>query len=198
VRTQLHALGVFVFALALQSDARAQDPAPAAAPKPVVEKPAAAPAKGVIIPVKLQFVISKYQGEKKISSVPYVLSVNIGGPRAGLRMGAQVPYATTQVSDGVKTPSYSYRDVGVGIDVSNQMLLDSGLYKIDVVIEDTSISSSNQVQGAPSISAVPVFRTFRANNSVMLREGQVTQLTTAADPISGDVMRVDVTLTVVK
>ena len=99
--------------------------------------------------MKLQFVISKYQGEKKISSVPYVLSVNIGGPRAGLRMGAQVPYATTQVSDGVKTPSYSYRDVGVGIDVTNQMLLESGLYKIDVVVEDTSISSSNQVQGAP-------------------------------------------------
>jgi hypothetical protein len=197
VRTQIHALGVFVLALALQPVTHAQDPAPAAAPKPVVEKPAAAPAKG-IIPLKLQFVISKYQGDKKISSVPYLLSVNIGGPRAGLRMGAQVPYATTQVSDGVKTPSYSYRDVGVGIDVSNQMLLESGLYKLDVVIEDTSISSSNQVQGAPSISAVPVFRTFRANNSVTLREGQPTQLTTAADPISGDVMRVDVTLTVVK
>jgi len=194
VRTQRHVFSVFVLALALQSVMRAQEAAPAATPK-VVEKPA--PAKG-LIPVKLQFVISKYQGEKKISSVPYLLSVNIGGPRAGLRMGAQVPYATTQVSDGVKTPSYSYRDVGVGIDVSNQMLLDSGLYKMDVVIEDTSISSSNQVQGAPSISAVPVFRTFRANNSVMLREGQQMQLTTAADPISGDVMRVDVTLTVVK
>ncbi len=32
----------------------------------------------------------------------------------------------------------------------------------------------------------------------MLREGQTTQLTTAADPITGEIMRVDVTLTVVK
>jgi hypothetical protein len=33
---------------------------------------------------------------------------------------------------------------------------------------------------------------------MVLKDGQTTQLTTAADPISGDVMRVDVTLTVVK
>ncbi len=32
----------------------------------------------------------------------------------------------------------------------------------------------------------------------MLRDGQTTQLTTAADPITGEIMRVDVTLTVIK
>jgi hypothetical protein len=186
-------------ALAVQLVPRAQEPAPVT--KPVAEKAVGAAVKSgstSIIPLKVQFVISRYQGDKKISSVPYSLSVNIGGPRAGLRMGAQVPYATTQVTDGVKIPAYSYRDVGVGIDVTNQTSIEPGLYKLDVIVEDTSISSSSQVQGAPAISAVPVFRTFRVNNSIVLKEGQTTQLTTAADPISGDVMRVDVTLTVVK
>jgi hypothetical protein len=199
VRNQLRTLCVAAIAVAMQLVPCAQEPA--AVTKPPTEKPVGAPVKNggtSIVPLKLQFVISRYQGDKKISSVPYALSLNIGGPRAGLRMGAQVPYATTQLTDGVKIPAYNYRDVGVGIDVMNQMPIEPGLYKLDVVVEDTSISSSNQVQGAPAISTVPVFRTFRTTNSIVLKDGQTTQLTTAADPITGDVMRVDVTLTVVK
>ena len=192
----LQTLGVAVISLILLSPAGAQEPA--SPPKPAAEKPASGTAKSGITPTRLQFVIARYQGEKKLSSVPYSLSVNIGGPRAGLRLGAQVPYATTQTTDGVKTPSYSYRDVGIGIDVSNQTYIEPGLYKFDVVVEDTSISSNSQVQGAPAISAVPVFRTFRTNSSILLKDGQTSQLTTAADPISGEVMRVDVTLTVLK
>jgi hypothetical protein len=196
VNTHLQTLGITVISLMLLGRAGAQEPA--SPPKPAAEKPASGTAKSGITPTRLQFVIARYQGEKKLSSVPYSLLVNIGGPRAGLRLGAQVPYATTQTTDGVKTPSYNYRDVGIGIDVSNQTYIEPGLYKFDVVIEDTSISSNSQVQGAPAISAVPVFRTFRTNSSILLKDGQTGQLTTAADPIGGEVMRVDVTLTVLK
>lgn len=192
----LQTLSVALIALTLPLTIRAQEPSPT--PKPVVEKPAGAAVKSGITPTRLQFVISRYQGEKKISSVPYSLSVNIGGPRAGLRMGAQVPYATTQATDGGKIPSYSYKDVGIGIDVTNQTYIEPGLYRFDIIVEDTSISSNNQVQGAPAISAVPVFRTFRTNTSILVKDGQTTQLTTAADPISGEVMRVDVTFSLVK
>jgi len=197
VRTQLHALGLVVIALALQPLTRAQEPAPAT--KSVAEKPAApAVAKGdFLLPVRLQFVIAKYQGEKKTSSLPYSLALNTNGARASLRMGATVPVATTQVTDGKSTPSFNYRDIGVSIDGS-ATLVEAGLYRVEVVVDDSSIYSSNQVQGAPAISGVPVFRHFRTNNSVLLRDGQNTQLTTAADPISGEVMRVDVTLTVLK
>jgi hypothetical protein len=40
----------------------------------------------------VQIVISRFQGERKISSLPYTLSVNAnaGTNRASLRMGAQV------------------------------------------------------------------------------------------------------------
>ena len=148
--------------------------------------------------MRLQVTISRYQGEKKVSSLPYSLSIGIGGPRVQFRVGAQVPYATTAVNDGVKTPSYSYRDVGVGIDVSGQALIESGLYKMDINVSDTSVSSSSQIQGAPTITGVPIFRNFSTGGTVMLRDGQTTQLTTAGDPITGEIMRVDVTLTVIK
>jgi len=94
--------GVVVFALALGAPAwvRAQD-------KPAGTLTAKPPAAQV--PLKIQVVISRYQGEKKISSLPYSLSITGGGGsvaeniaagpsfigRANLRMGAKVPVATT-------------------------------------------------------------------------------------------------------
>jgi len=175
----------------------AQEPAPAAA-KPEAAKPAPAAAKTSYTPLRLQVTISRYQGDKKVSSLPYSLSIGMNGPRVQFRVGAQVPYATTSVNDGVKTPSYSYRDVGVGIDVSGQMMIDPGVYTMNINVTDTSVSSSSQIQGAPSITGVPIFRNFSTGGTVVLKDGQTTQLTTAGDPITGEIMRVDVTLTVVK
>ena len=67
-------------------------------------------------------------------------------------IGAQVPYATTQATDTAKTPAYSYRDVGVGIVVSNQTILgELGLHKMDISVENSTLSSSSQSR-APNIS----------------------------------------------
>ena len=176
--------------------ARAQEPAPP--PKPDASKAAASLAKGGVIPLRLEVTVSRFQGSKKIGGLPYSLSVSVNGPPVRFRIGAQVPYATTQVSDNVKTPSYNYRDVGIGIDVLGTMMVEPGLYKMDVHVDDSSLSSSTQIQGAPTITGVPIFRNFRTGGTVILRDGQTTQLTTAADPITGEVMRVDVTLNVVK
>ena len=44
----------------------------------------------------------------------------------------------------------------------------------------------------------PSFRSFRANDSMMLKDGQTAQFTAATDKVSGETVKVDVTLTVVK
>ena len=190
---RLLAAGI-VALLCIHSNVTAQQPAP-------TDKPDSAKAeasKPIYIPLRLQVTVSRYQGEKKITSLPYSLSLTIGGPRLSFRMGAQVPYATTQGNDAAKTPSYSYRDVGISIDVSAQAVIGPGLYKMDLTVVDSTLSSSNQIQGAPTIAGVPIFRNFNTNGSLILKDGQTGQLTTAADPITGETMRVDVTLTVVK
>ena len=44
----------------------------------------------------------------------------------------------------------------------------------------------------------PVLRTFSSDATLFLRDGQTAQLVVATDPLNGDVLKVDVTLTVVK
>ena len=178
----------------------AQD-APPAATKTEAAKPVTAPqpARGATTPLRVVLTVSRYQGEKKISSLPYSLSVSIGGPPVRFRMGADLPYATS-TADGSKpqTQSYAYRTVGVGIDVSNQIMVEPGAFKMDINVTDSSVAMSNQIQGSPAVAGAPMFRNFSTNGSVVLRDGQTSQLTTAADPITGEIMRVDVTLSVIK
>ena len=75
--------------------------------------------RGTIVPLKLNVVVSRYQNDKKVSSLPYSISANATGnlrERVSMRTGAQVPYATTTASEGKPVPGYSYRDVGISLD----------------------------------------------------------------------------------
>jgi Flp pilus assembly secretin CpaC len=171
----------------------AQEPATAA--KPDTAKPAAR----TFIPLRVLVTILRYQGDKKISSVPYLIPITIGGQtRVVFNIGAAVPYPTTREVDKVSTPSYSYRNVGVNIVLMNQLVVEPGLYKLDLDVSDSSLATSAQIQETAAIRGVPIFRNFNVNGTLLLRDGQTTQLTTAGDPITGETMRVDVTLSVVK
>jgi hypothetical protein len=150
--------------------------------------------------LKVMIVLSRYQGEKKISSLPYTLSVAANSGKTSLRMGAQVPIssaAMVQAKEGAPITSYSYRDVGTNIDCSASTL-DGGQFRIDLSIEDSSVYGEEQ-QGTPKRAGdLPAFRSFRSTNTLTLRDGQTLQFTTATDKITGEVVKADVTLTVVK
>jgi hypothetical protein len=157
-----------------------------------------------LVPLRLQLVISKYEGQKKISSLPYMLSVNANEPSGNathLRMGSDVPYYTTTTpsADGKVVSgsrSYSYRPIGTNIDCGVRST-DGGQFDLEMTIEDSSIQRTPQ-GAVPGPDSVPTFRNFRISNHVLLKDGETTQVTAAADPVSGEVMRVDVTLTVIK
>jgi len=180
---------VFTVALLSTGLARAQD------------KPAESPA-APIIPLKLQVVISRYEGEKKISSMPYMLSVN-AGRTATLRMGTRVPVVSTSytpVATGGASvnplTAYQYTDVGTNIDCATSTQSD-GRFRIDLSIEDSSLYPEDQARTA-TIADRPVIRSFRAANSMLMRDAQTAQFTTAVDKMTGIVTKVDVTLTVLK
>jgi hypothetical protein len=48
------------------------------------------------------------------------------------------------------------------------------------------------------VEPAPWFQSFRTNQTMILKDGQTTQYTTAADNVSGEVVKIDMTLTVVK
>ncbi len=169
--------------------------------------PAAPPAQSATTPLKVQVTISRYQGDKKISSMPYALSVNAKGQRdpvqdiSRLRMGAKVPVMSlaTPTIDGKQVGPIAgpitYQEIGTNIDCFASATED-GRYKLTVTVEDTSVYPEDQ--SPPTLKGSPTFRTFVLTNSAILKDGQSTQFTSATDKVSGETVKVDVTLNVVK
>jgi hypothetical protein len=163
-----------------------------------------------VIPVDVEVVISRYQGDKKVSSLPYALTVNAKDtpeqfrPLTQLRMGGRVPLpsmAPATGPDGKSLFGFSgggpvqYEDVGTSIDARARPMGDSR-FELTVMVEDSGVAMP---QGsAPGGTTLPVIRTFRSSNNLVLRDGQTRQFTAASDRITGEVVRVDVTLKVVK
>ena len=191
----VRAIVLVVCAIGFARAGRAQDAQPAASGKG-------------IIPVKVQVVVSRYQGDKKISSLPYTISVNandrIGSTPFGastLRMGAQVPIVSYRPppadSKDAPPPTIQYRDVGTNIDcvVSTQ---EDGRFRVTITLDDSSVLADEPVAQQGLANGRPSFRSFRINEAMLLRDGQSTQLISAADKLNGEVVKVDVTLTVLK
>jgi hypothetical protein len=167
------------------------------------EKPAPPPAaKAQTAPVaapglKVQIVIGRYQGEKKTSSMPYSLTLNAGG-RANLRMGTRIPISTTAMSNVSKDApaggSINYQDVGTNIDCSAAEV-EAGRFSLVISVDDSSVYPDD---ASASAKSNPSFRSFRASNSMLLKSGETGQFMSATDRITGETVRVDVTLTVLK
>ncbi|HEY3885812.1 MAG TPA: hypothetical protein VGL62_11425 [Vicinamibacterales bacterium] len=154
--------------------------------------------------VKVQVVVSRYQGEKKISSVPYVLGVVVNGAKTSLRMGVEVPVAqsvfTSATKDGpanVPISSYTYRSVGTNIDCQAESS-PGGYYKLNMTVTDSSVQLDPSDRAKTLAPNVPMFRSFNSSFQALLRDGQTTQYVSATDPVSGEVMKIDVTLNLLK
>jgi hypothetical protein len=180
--------------LTLASVVSSQAPAPPPAP-PVPPPPAAAAKVSAPVLLKVQVVFSRYQGEKKLSSQPYTMTVRANEPRTQLRVGAQVPIPSAGPEGKM---AVVYKDVGTSIDCSAQSL-DDGRFRLDLSLEDSSVPADEQSTRTTARDQPPVFRSFRlSNETAVLRDGQTAQLTTASDKASGEITKIDVTLTVVK
>lgn len=152
-------------------------------------------------PLKLTVVISRYEGEKKIGSLPFVLAVIPGTDRLGdgttLQMGSEVPIPSTTIADGKPVMSYQYRSVGTQITASARAYED-GRYQLSLRVTDSQIlSETSSVPGDPT-RGLPRFQSFTSSTGLLLRDGQTMQYTAATDKTSGEVVRIDVTLNVVK
>ena len=162
-----------------------------------------------LVPLSIELVVSRYQGEKKISSLPYSLAVNANDNAPGgvcnLRMGAQVPVPVVAAPKGnpagpagPMAGPVNYRDIGTNIDCSARTLDEGGGFQLRLTVEDTSVYTNIQDSATPTVEQMPVFRTFRTTNTLVLRDGQTRDFTAAADRVSGEVVRIAVTLRVVK
>ena len=169
--------------------------------------PAAQPTPSTVarqVPLKLQLTLSRFVGEKKISSIPYMLGVLTNAQKTSLRMGVQVPVTIKMIdsstSAGTVQNSYTYRDVGTNIDCEAQDV-GGGVFKLVLTIEDSAIHldrAPDSPQERQMARDVPAFRSFRSSFAMVLHDGQSMQYASATDPISGEIMKIDVLLTLAK
>ena len=196
-----------LIAITLAATLSAQNP-PTPIPPPV-EQPAqpipraASVAKAPAIPLEVQVVLARYQGEKRISSMPYVLAVNANGAVASLNMGADVavPSTTFTPAGSGATPSplvsFNYRSVGTSITCNATTTSEDGRFEVVLGVDDNSVYVKEE-NPPPGLAGMPSFRSFRSRNTLLLRDGQTRQYTAATDRVSGETIRIDVTLKVVK
>jgi hypothetical protein len=155
-----------------------------------------------VVPLKVTVVFNEYDGEKKLSSLPYTLFLKPGEYKqytGSIRMGVRVPIKTGE-------STIQYEDIGSNIDCTGQ-LAEDGRYVLDLAVERTSIYASPPLKEEHAAEAKiedqlhgsqPMVRRFRAVYALMLRDGQTTQSVVGTDPLNGHVVKVDVTVNVLK
>jgi hypothetical protein len=156
-----------------------------------------------VTPLRVQVVFAEYDGEKKISSLPYTLLVNADdkGPQAAVRMGLRVPVETG--GSGGMSKQYQYMDVGTNLD-GRADKTDDGKFSLKLNVEKSSLytpgagEKSDTVGGNQVFPGQPIVQSFRSQVNLLLRDGQTMQATVASDPVTGHVLKVEVTLNVIK
>jgi hypothetical protein len=154
-----------------------------------------------ITPVRLQVVLTEYDGEKKIASLPYSFFVYS-------EQGAHTSYSTfTRV--GVRVPvsavgkegQATFVDVGSNIDCGVQTEED-GRFSVRLNFERSSLYFQGRGDEKGMIKNAeggqPYIPTIRTQTLVLLKDGQTTEALMAADPLNGHVFRINVTLNVQK
>jgi hypothetical protein len=158
--------------------------------------------------VRLQIVFERFAKDKKVSSVPYTVSLialapndNVpGGLPSRVRAGVQVPmrYETTGADKQPVPGNVVYRDVGDAIECRASSRED-GRFTVHCVFEQSSVGSPGDPPASPASNLLPpVIRTFRSEASLVLADGQTVRHSAGIDRVTGETVNIDVTLTAMK
>lgn len=166
------------------------------------EKPKAEEQAKRAIPIKVQIVFTEFDGDKKVSSMPYSFmtvadekSVGATGPGTGIRAGVRIPIET----DG-KDQKTTYMDVGSNIDFNVKMEED-GRMRIHFVLERSALYPNKSPEGDRIVvtpNGQPLVLEFRTFQTLLLKDGQTSETTLSTDPLNGHTLRVAVTVNIQK
>jgi hypothetical protein len=143
------------------------------------------------VPLQVQVVIARYQNDKRVSSLPFSLSVaSAPGSKANVRMGSDV--CVPAMAGAVNC---NFRNVGTNIDVGTVAGSDNRMGLVITISETTLQPAESSTATGPS---VPTVRSYQSSNTVYVKDGETAQFTAATDRLSGEVVRIEVTAKVVK
>jgi hypothetical protein len=164
------------------------------------EKPKTEERLKIQTPVKVQIVFTEYDGDKKVSSMPYTFTVitdeKVGGNYSTrLRTGIRVPIET----DG-KDQKTTYMDIGSNIDCGIKAE-DDGRFHLYLIFDRSMLYPNKSSEGERLVAnpgGQPVVRQFRTDENLILKDGQTSENLLSTDPLNGHTLRVSVTINVQK
>jgi hypothetical protein len=164
------------------------------------EKPKAEERVKVSTPVKVQIVFTEFDGDKKVSSMPYAFTVitdeKLGGNYSTrLRTGIRVPIET----DG-KDQKTTYMDIGSNIDCGIRTE-DDGRFHLYLIFDRSALYPNKSSEGERLVAnpgSQPLVRQFRTDENLILKDGQTSESLLSTDPMNGHTFRVSVTINVQK
>jgi hypothetical protein len=154
----------------------------------------------VRIPVRVQIVFTEFDGDKKVSSMPYSFTVipdeKMGGRYStSLRTGIRVPIET----EG-KDQKTTYMDIGSNIDCGIETEED-GRFHLLLIFDRSALYPNKSNEGERLVAnpgGQPVVRQFRTSENLILKDGQTSENLLSTDPLNGHTFRVSVTINVQK
>ena len=153
------------------------------------------------ISVKVQIVVSEYDGEKKVSSMPYSF-ISIADEKTGghsntsLRTGVRIPIEI----DG-KDQKTTYFDMGSNIDCDISTA-DDDRYHVHLFFERSTLYPGGRAQDekvqTPRTNTQPLIRQFKSSVNMILKDGQTSESVVSTDPLNGHTLRMSVAINVMK
>lgn len=152
------------------------------------------------VPIKVQIVFTEFDGDKKISSMPYSFVViadeKVGGYYSTtLRTGVRVPIELDS-----KEQKITYLDIGSNIDCGIRTE-DDGRFHLYLTFDRSALYPNKSAEGERLVAnpgGQPLVRQFRASENLILKDGQTSESLLSTDPHSGHTLRVSVTINVQK
>jgi len=143
------------------------------------------------IPVKLLVVISTFEGDKKVSSMPYTLLATANGNPVSIISSSNVPIPSSNGN------SVSYTNLGTNLQCT--VTTEAGSFKVAISFSDkTVLPNKTPAASATAPARNPDYATFHDvnyNSAVSIKDGETKQLISAPDKVTGEILKIDVTLT---
>jgi hypothetical protein len=173
------AIGLWATLLAVVAPVWAQE-APAKAPEAVNP-----PGKRL----RVQFQETRLRGESTTVTRETTLALHADAEGASVSVGSQIPISVA----GKEVPTTVIKGVGVEGRATVKTLPD-GRYRLEARFEESSVLEAGG-GAAPTSGDNPILLVVRGESTLVLREGETVPFASAVDPVTGEVVRVDLTVT---
>jgi Flp pilus assembly secretin CpaC len=170
-------MGAALLAMAPVGLGQAQEAKPAEAEK--------APGKRL----QVRFQETRLRGETTTATRAYSLVLHADAGWASVFVGSQL----TITMAAKETPTTNFKNAGVEGRVRAETLPD-GRYRLDARFEEASVLGEGGVADARVTAGNPILRVVRGESRLTLREGETAPFASAADAVTGELVRIDLTV----